>query len=116
MTSAQPGQIATKRLIDAALRNAKLRASKRGIPFALTREYLASIMTPNCPVLGTPLKVYSGCGRGPRDSSPSLDCIVRERGYVAGNVVWVSHRANRAKSDLALSELFALADFYRNRP
>lgn len=93
--------------------SAKKRSKKRGIPFNLTVEFLASILTTHCPVTGVRLRVYAGLGNGPRDDSPSLDCVVREKGYVPGNVVWVSSRANRIKSDASLAELEALVSYFK---
>lgn len=52
-------------------------------------------------------------GRKNSPNSPSLDRIVPERGYVRGNVVIVSFRANRAKSDLTIAELKQLVEFYK---
>lgn len=83
------------------------------IPYNLTVEYLASILTPYCPVTGKRMRIHVGFGQGPRDDSPSLDCVVRERGYVPGNVVWISSRANRIKSDASLAELEALISYVK---
>lgn len=89
------------------LARARIRAKERGVPFELT---LADILIPaNCPVLGLPLRVADGCAD---DSSPELDRIVPARGYVRGNVIVISRRANRIKSDATPAELRAVADFY----
>lgn len=45
-------------------------------------------------------------------NSPSLDKIVPELGYVKGNIVVVSLRANQIKSDATIEELQAVAKFY----
>lgn len=89
------------------LRGARLRASKAGVPFDLKRE---DIQVPtHCPVLGIPLTRTPGRAT---DSTPSLDRIVPADGYVKGNTVVVSLRANRAKADLTIEELRALTEFY----
>lgn len=62
-----------------------------------------------CPILG--LELQPGVGRT-HDASPTLDRIVPERGYVPGNVVVISMRANRLKSDAAVDELRRIASFY----
>ena len=92
--------------------SAKARAKKRGIPFNITVE---DIVIPDvCPVLGIELEFNRG-GRGAsRDTSPSLDKVVPALGYVKGNVLIVSNRANRIKSDATVPELEAVAAFYRN--
>jgi len=92
------------------LKAAKERAKKAGVPFNLTEE---DILIPTyCPVFGCKLERALG-SKGPGPYSPSLDRIIPARGYVPGNVVVISNRANRAKSDLLVEELVALADFYR---
>lgn len=89
------------------LRGARLRARKAGVPFTLKRS---DIQVPtHCPILGIPLTRSTGRAS---DSTPSLDRIIPLDGYVPGNVVVVSLRANRAKADLSLEELRAVADFY----
>lgn len=90
--------------------NAKTRASKAGVPCTITPS---DIVIPDlCPVLGIPL--YRQLGKkGGCDNSPSLDRIIPEDGYVPENIVVVSRRANRAKSDLTVDELESVADFYR---
>lgn len=65
----------------------------------------------HCPILGLPLFVMVGTkGGGP--NSPSLDKIEPSRGYVPGNVIVISNRANRLKSDASVEELRAIASFY----
>jgi len=90
---------------------ARSRAKSSGVPFDLT---VGDIVIPEtCPVLGIPLVSAAGGGkRGPRPNSPTLDRLDPARGYVPGNVVVVSFRANRAKNDLSLGEIEALAAFY----
>ena len=89
------------------LNNAKKRGKDLGVPFDLT---LDDIVIPDvCPVLG----LWLAPGRGkPTGNSPSLDRIVPEKGYVVGNVIVVSHRANLLKNSATLAEMQALAAFY----
>lgn len=85
---------------------AKMRAKKKGIPFEISA---ADIAIPEiCPVLG--IKLHRGAGR--TDCSPSIDRINNSLGYVRGNVLVISWRANRLKGDGTLAELRAIADFY----
>jgi hypothetical protein len=67
-----------------------------------------------CPVLGIPLMPNIGGGRQD-DHSPTLDRIIPGKGYVPGNVVVVSWRANRIKSDATIEELKKVARFYSKR-
>lgn len=92
------------------LKAAKDRAKKAGVPFDLTESDL--IIPAYCPVFGVKLERALG-SKGPGPASPSLDRIIPSVGYVPGNVVVISNRANRAKSDLSLAEVQALAEFLK---
>lgn len=82
------------------LSNAKHRARDRGLPFDLT---VADIQIPaTCPVLDIPL--IKGKGR-PTANSPSLDRIDPTKGYIPGNVMVISYRANTIKQDATAEEL-----------
>ena len=89
------------------LRWAKSRALKNNIPFTLTFD---DINVPHkCPALGIPL--FSG-KKVLGDNSPSLDRIVPDLGYVPGNVIVISHKANTIKSTATWCELQRITDFY----
>ena len=84
-------------------RRAKKRAAYLKVPFTIT---LDDIQVPkNCPIFGFPLKVNVGRYG---DDSPSLDRIIPKLGYVPGNVIVISQRANVLKRDASLEELEAL--------
>jgi hypothetical protein len=86
---------------------ARQRARRTGVEFSITE---ADIIIPErCPILGIPLSTGA---MEDRESSPSLDRIDNARGYVQGNVIVVSFRANRLKSDASPEELQKLATFY----
>lgn len=91
------------------LRSARRRAKLQNVPFGLQPCDIEIPMY--CPVLGTLLSRARG-SKGPGGNSPTLDRIIPSRGYVPGNVVVISNRANRAKNDLSADELRALANFY----
>ena len=97
----------------AMLRAARKRAKKQNVPFGLQESDITIPMY--CPVLGTLLARSLG-SKGPGENSPTLDRIIPSRGYVPGNVVIISNRANRAKNDLSADELRALATFYGATP
>lgn len=93
---------------------ARARCRKSGVEFNLSEN---DITVPEvCPVLGIPLTHGLGQGEGHalavRDSRASLDRIDNSKGYVPGNVVVVSYRANRIKSDATSCELLKIARFY----
>ena len=89
------------------------RAKKNNIPFNLTEDYLKSIYPSDmiCPVLGFEMSVGLD-ENGSKETSPSLDRIIPEKGYVQGNVIIVSMRANSIKRDATSEELRKVADFY----
>lgn len=88
---------------------ARARARRKDIPFDIEQR---DVVTPAvCPVLGIPI-ACGDVGRGyPTDNSPSLDRIDPSRGYVRGNIVVMSMRANRIKNDATLAELRALVAY-----
>jgi hypothetical protein len=94
--------------------NYRLRAEKQGVPFGLTVENIPPVPEV-CPILGIPL-ISGNDRRGPSDDSPSLDRIVPELGYVPENVQWLSHRANRIKSDATPEELMKVARYMARSP
>lgn len=93
------------------------RARKKGIEFSITKNDI--VIPERCPILG--IEIEAGVGRkrdsdspilvGARDSSPSLDRIDNTRGYVPGNVMVISWRANYLKNTATLEELIKLGEF-----
>lgn len=80
--------------------NARRRAAHLGLSFDIS---ITDIKIPAvCPVLGVPLTVGHGA---PTPSSPSLDRVMPEFGYVKGNIQVISQRANRIKNDATLDEI-----------
>jgi hypothetical protein len=91
------------------LKNARARARKAEVPFSI--ETADIIIPTHCPILGIPLFQRIGV-QGGGDNSPSLDRIRPERGYVPDNIIVISNRANRLKSDASIKELRDIASFY----
>lgn len=78
---------------------AKHNARRHKVPFTISVEDI--VIPEKCPILEIHLQ-----SRGKsRDSAPSLDRVIPELGYVAGNIAVISNRANRIKSDATLDEL-----------
>jgi hypothetical protein len=78
----------------------KAYCKKRGIAFDLTPDYLKSIFTDSCPVFGRQFE------EGKKSHySATLDRVDPSKGYVQGNVCYISHRANRIKYDASIEEL-----------
>jgi hypothetical protein len=91
------------------VQNARTRAKASGVPCTIKPEDIT--VPTHCPVFGIPLYRTTGTPFG-GPNSPALDKIVPELGYVPGNVIVVSRRANDLKKDATLDELRRLASFY----
>jgi len=92
------------------LRAARKRARRADLEYDLE---LPDIVIPtHCPVLGIPLFPSQ---KLPGPNSPSLDRIENAKGYVRGNVVVVSYKANTMKHNATPEELRRLSDFYERR-
>lgn len=97
----------TEGYIKHMLNRAKARSSKCGVPFELTA---ADIIIPaECPALGIPIEIGKS---KTHDGSPSLDRVKPHLGYVKGNIVVVSHKANRIKNNGTIEELKKVYEFY----
>jgi len=86
----------------------KALAKKRGLAFTIR---FCDITWPEfCPVFGVRMsRVVRGMNG---DWGPSLDRIDNTKGYVPGNVIVVSAKANRIKSNATPEELRQVAGFY----
>lgn len=88
---------------------AKSRALTSGIEFTITQT---DIIIPDvCPVFGTPFVVGDGETRGGAAPAPSLDRFDNAKGYTPENIVVISSRANRLKSNASLEELQAIVKY-----
>ena len=104
--------------IKSIYKNRLYSAKKSNIEFTITFEEVEALVTDVCPVLGIKLD-WENTGRtgkqGGRDNSPSIDKIDPNKGYVSGNVVWMSHRANKIKQDATSEEIQAVANWLKNK-
>lgn len=98
---ARSGLLSRKRMM---LRSARHRAKQKGLPFNITVNDFTIPET--CPALGIEIAL-----EGDLDHAPSLDRVMPSLGYVKGNVMVLSNRANRIKNNAAVHELRAIADF-----
>ena len=84
------------------VQSARNRAKKYKLPFDITHE---DIVVPEfCPYLGIKLVPFSEW------SSPSLDKIIPELGYVKGNIQVISTKANTMKNNATQDELVRFAE------
>lgn len=93
------------------LESARFRAKRDNLPIDIDLDYLESIATEKCPVFGIDFD-WGRNGLNKSISTPSLDKLIPEKGYVKGNVAFISNKANIIKQDLTNpKELYAVADW-----
>lgn len=89
------------------------RAKKRNLACDLTSEYLQSIWTGICPVFNTKIEIGQAVQWGRENFNSvnlaSLDRIDATKGYIQGNVQWVSNLANLMKNCASPDQLVAFA-------
>lgn len=90
--------------------NKRSHAKAQGIPFDLTIDDVH--FPTHCPVLGIRLDYEMGSKGAPTPQSPSFDRANSCLGYIPGNVIIVSNRANSIKHNASPEELRRVADFY----
>ena len=95
------------------LGHARGRAKVQNLPCNLTLEYLESIASDECPVFNTPF--VWGQSNGKHPYRPSLDRVVPDLGYIKGNVVFISFKANAIKQNVTEKELYAVADWLHDK-
>lgn len=81
------------------------------IRYNLTSEYLESIWTGKCPVFKKPILFNKNRNY---EFHAELDRINPKKGYIKGNVVWLSRKANRLKNNAKPKELVKLAEWLQN--
>ena len=85
-------------------------ALQKGVEFAMT---VSDITLPiHCPALGIELTRPGG---GLKETSPTIDRLDPNIGYVSGNVNVISMRANRFKNNATLAELEAIVTWMRSK-
>ena len=94
--------------------NFKKRAKVQNVPFDLKPQDIKDKLNSSgkiCPVLGIKMQI-SKFGSKNADFAPSIDRIDPKKGYVKGNMIVVSMRANRIKTDALPEEIKKVAYFY----
>lgn len=87
-------------------RKKKANAIRNGIEF--TVDFGELTFPTHCPILGIELDYFT---EKMQENSISFDRINPQKGYVSGNVVIISWRANRIKNDGTADEHQKIADF-----
>jgi len=89
--------------------DARKRAKLKNIPFEISANYIVTLLTDTCPIYGIEFKwAGNGCTLA---TSPSIDRINPDLGYVEGNIVVISIKANRIKSAYKAADLYKVADW-----
>lgn len=90
--------------------NLKQSAKQRNIEFNLKPVDIDTIGIPlTCPILGFPIFFHKN---KVEDDSISFDRIDSTKGYSVDNLIVISYRANRLKSNATTLELKLIAEFY----
>ena len=85
---------------------AKSRAQNLKVPFDLDEEYLKQLWTGICPVFNKEIRLNE-VDRSD-EYAAELDRFIPDKGYVKGNVHFLSRRANRLKNNVTSHELTQL--------
>ena len=93
--------------VHGAVSSAKARSKKRGIEFNLDTKHVYAITSTHCPVFG--LEFLFGGNKNIRPASPSMDRLDPSKGYIKGNVVVISMKANMIKNAYSSKDIAAVA-------
>lgn len=85
---------------------AKSRAKQSGMECTITIDDI--VIPERCPVFGTEWEM----SKDKHDYNPSLDRIDSSKGYIPGNVLVVSWKANRIKRAATIEDLQAIVECY----
>lgn len=96
-----------RKSVIAMINQARARARERGIECNIK---IIDIWPINeyCPILGLR---FEWDNKRAEDNSPSLDRVDNDKGYVSGNVMMISYRANRLKSNGTVDEFKKIIKF-----
>lgn len=97
------------------VRQARYRAARANppIPHTVTAAYVHSIIPDACPIFGTEF-VFRG-NKKMIPESPSLDRLDPKLGYVPGNVVIISVKANLIKSAYGSEDILKVGEWLKSR-
>jgi len=85
---------------------------KQGYSYKVTEDYLKGIWTGFCSITGVKISI-DGDRKDPHRAN--LDRINPNEGYKEGNVVWLSARANRLKSNVTVKELESILKWMKEK-
>lgn len=88
------------------INRSKSRAVKKGVAFTITEDDID--IPEKCPVF------HHAFILNDPDWTYSLDRIIPELGYISGNVIVISNKANIIKNNATPDEILAVGNFYKN--
>lgn len=94
-------------------RKARQRAKKKNLECNIDPKYLQTIWTGMCPILGVPLQIGKKRGTISELNLASLDRLDNAKGYIKGNVHFVSFRVNNIKTDATFEEFEQIYEWWR---
>lgn len=97
------------------LRSLRLKSAAqfKKVPYDLDADYLESIWTGKCPVFGMDIHINEWSKDD--EYAAEADRIVPSKGYVKGNIAFLSRRANRLKNNVTSTELKMLYDWLKGQ-
>ena len=91
------------------IRKIKERATKKGFEFNLTLEYLMSIFNGKCALSGLEIQ-FGKHWKMMSDQPASLDRIDNTKGYIIGNVQFISTAINYMKNNMSHRDTIKLCN------
>lgn len=95
------------------LTSLKSRAKQQGVPFNIDEEYLKSLPLNQCPITKVKMIPPWECKQRFHPHKATIDKVVPKKGYIKGNIAWVSFEGNLLKSNHSIETLEATARFIR---
>ena len=112
--NAKVATLASDAFFSAKYNGLRRRAKEKNLDFNLDRQFLKSIYPKDneCPALGIEFQLGSEGGRA---TSPSVDRIDNSKGYIKGNIVWVSSLANMIMTSATPQQVLDVAYFFKQQ-
>jgi hypothetical protein len=99
-------------MFGSSLRKARERATKKGIPFDLTKEYIMNLFEEQegrCYYSDIKLNIVKVDKTRVHDPfKMSLDCIDPNLGYIKGNVAWCAYCVNSLKLKMPVENMISI--------
>tara|TARA_Y100001973_G_C5160678_1_gene313347 strand:- start:719 stop:1231 length:513 start_codon:yes stop_codon:yes gene_type:complete len=106
--------LASDAFFTAKINSLRGRAKEKNLDFNLDKEFLKIIFPKDnkCPALKIKFKTGN---EGGRYNSPSVDRIDNSKGYVKGNIIWVSNLANMIMSSGTPQQVLDVGKFFKEQ-